>query len=326
MNCRREASGEGFVKSVSLAVALAALLVLGGIEDALAGLKGQPKPPAEAVAAIRKASVDILGTGDLGKARPILFTTVETHVTADLTDLLAAVVRDDTAYNGLVSTFEEAIRAGKGEAATFAAYNLARLHLLRARHARTTPVRNAVLKVAAATAATFAKGDASDPAAWELLGDIHSEQGNIDAAVVAYGKIAESGATAAASYAQLKIATAYRLANRYSPAEDAYKRGIRADATGGNSGREILHRLYQGLTLLYADRGNFPAAAQALSLSARVTQDPAAPYRLRLDAAQRLLRRGYVKEVLAYSEAAARLSPDDAAAQALRDQARAARR
>jgi uncharacterized protein HemY len=86
----------------------------------------------------------------------------------------------------------------------------------------------------------------------------------------------------------------------------------------------LFHALYQGLAALYLQRGNDPAALDALAQSARAKPDPASPFRLRLDVAQRLLRRGHAREVLAYAEAAARFAPADEAARELRDQARAA--
>jgi tetratricopeptide (TPR) repeat protein len=139
--------------------------------------------------------------------------------------------------------------------------------------------------------------------------------------VAAYSRIATTGAPSAAAYAQLKIAGAYQRGNRFDLADDAYRRGIRADA---GTGRALLHALYQGLASLYLQRGNDPAALDALAQSARVQPDPAAPYRLRLDVAQRLLRRGHARQVLAYAEAAVRFAPEDEAAQDLRAQAQRA--
>jgi tetratricopeptide (TPR) repeat protein len=321
MNVTPPARRRAFFALPALLTVLLLLVIAAG---ARAGMNNQPKPPADAAAKIRAAAADILGTGDLGKARPALYLAVEAHAATDLTDLLAAVVRDDTVYNGLVSVFEDAARGKTGAPADFLTYNLARLHLLRSRQAGSSQGRSAALSQAAEAAGRLAKDNLRDAGAWELIGDIYAEQGKREQAEGAYSRIATSGATGAAAYAQLKIGALYHRANRLAQAEDAYQRGIRADAAGGNPRRETLHRLYQGLAALYLERGNENGAVDALLRSARVTQDPDAPFRLQMDVARRLLRLGRAREALTYTEAALRFAPGDAAAKTLRDQARAA--
>jgi tetratricopeptide (TPR) repeat protein len=123
---------------------------------------------------------------------------------------------------------------------------------------------------------------------------------------------------------ELKVATLYHRTNRFDAAEDAYQRGIRAAVAAGDPGQELRHRLYQGLAALYLQRGNDPAAISALMQSARVSPPAGAPFRLRLDVAQRLLQRGHARAVGDYAAAVLRITPDDEAAKALRDRARAA--
>jgi tetratricopeptide (TPR) repeat protein len=281
-----------------------------------AGMAGQPRPPAEAARKIAAAVRDIVGAGDLGTARPDLYLTVEANATSDLTDLLAPVVGDDTTYNGLVGTFEDAARGKTGAQADYVAYNLARLHLFRAR-AGSRPA----LAEAARAAAPLQKS--RDMAALDLLGDIYATQNNTDQAIATYARMITSGTPGAAPYAHLKTAALYQRMGRLADAEAAYTRGIRADAASGSPRGEMLHRLYQGLAGLYLERNNLPAALDALARSARVTQDREAPYRLRLDVAQRLLRSGNPRAVADYADAAVRFAPDDEDARALRDRARA---
>ena len=305
---------------VFVAVSLAVLVPWAG--SARAGMKGQPQPPADAVAKIRAATAEILGTGDLGKARPELFVAVESVATTDVTPHLATVVRDDTSFNGLLSTFEEAA-AKKGDDARFARYNLARVYWLRSRLA-TGQARVAAIDSAGETMEEVVKDSPRDRVPWEFLGDIRLEQNDVDGALAAFGKISTAEESGAAAYAQLRTGDVYRRANRPEQAEAAYRAGIRLDASSGNAGRETLHRLYQGLAEVYFDRNNEPAALDALQRSTRVTQEPRAPFRMRLDVAQRMLRRGLNKAAIAaYADAAVRFAPDDEVAKALRDQARA---
>ena len=300
-----------------LAVFLLLMIPLAG-SAVRAGMDGQPKPSAEVARKIRADIRDILGTGDLGTARPDLYLSVEANVTSDLTDLLAPIVGDDTTYNGLAATFEEAAREKTGVQGEYAAYNLARFQLLRGRAGG-----RGALAGALRAADPFIKSNSRDMGALELIGDIYAEQGRLVQAIATYGRMITSGTPGAAPYAQLKMAALYRRMGRAPDAEEAYGRGIRADATSGKPRGEVLHQLYQGLAALQTDRGNYPAALDALARSARVTQDTDAPYRLRLDVAQLLLRRGYAREVAAFAEAALRFSPDDEAARTLRDQAAA---
>ncbi len=310
------------MKLLSLAASIAAVWLLAGSVSARAGLTGQPKLPADAAARIRSAAAAIVGTGDLGTARPGLYIAVEDNVTADLADLLATVVRDDVTYNGLADTFESAVRAKTGDDQRFALYNLARLHLLRARVTLRAAAKQAVLAQAERTARRVTDTASRDAAAWELLGDIYAEQGNPEQAQAAYERINRGGAPGAMAQAHLKIGVAYQRAGRLELAEAAYRRGISADNAAPSKGGETLHRLYQNVASLYVQRGKYRDALDALSRSARVAPDASAPYRLRLDVAQALLARGYAREVLAYAEAALRVTPDDPAARDLRDAAR----
>lgn len=304
-----------------VAAATAALSL--SVSPAQAGMSNQPKLPEAAAVTIRRAVDEILGTGALGTARPNLYIAVENNAATDLTDFLAGVVRDTMTYEGLASAFEDAAQNKTGADQTFITYNRARLHLLRARATASSPAKTAALRLGAAAAEALNKANTRDPAAGELIGDIYAEQNKLDQAAAMYNRLLQQGVPGGAPYVHLKIATLYHRANRYAEALTAYERGIRADAVGTSSRTELLHRLYQGLAALNLERNNEAAALEALSRSARVAQNPSAPYRLRLDVAQRLLRQGRAREVLAYAETALRFTPGDAAAQALRDQARA---
>ena len=291
-----------------------------------AGLVGQPKPPAAVIATIRRASDDIVGTGDLGRARGDLLLAVENHPTADLTEHLALVVRDNTSYDGLAATYEDAAKAKTGDEQRYVLYNLARLHLLRARQMLRGGVRSgsgalqSVLAVAARTARRVADPAITrDVGALELLGDVFAEQNDTQRAQAAYERIALSGVPNAPAMAGVRVGALFLRAGRTADAEAALRRGI---SSAAGAGADLTHQLYQNLALAYVRRSAFGPAADALERSARVTLDPSAtPFRLRTDVAQTLLDRGYAREVNAYATAALRVTPDD---EALRNLQRAA--
>lgn len=314
-------------------VSAAAAVLLGFVlfsPAARAGLVGQPKPSAAVVARIQKDAADILGTGSLAMARPDLYLAVEDNATSDLTDLLAQVVRDDTTYNGLLDTLEEAARTQKSAInARFARYNLARLHLLRARQA----VRGAlggprdVLAAALPIAQKLADDPAvaRDPAAVELLGDVYAEQNSLENARAAYEKIGQTDRPAPAAYAQFKIGQMYQRALQLGLAEAAYRRAAaNASAATGTPG-DLVHSIYQNLAAVYVRRASYAAAAEALQRSARVSppDTATAPFKPRTDVAQSLLDLGYAREVSAYASAALRLSPGDDALRRLQQAANA---
>lgn len=294
---------------------------------ARAGLTGQPRPSAPVVAKIQKAVNDILGVGDLGRARPDLLLAVEDNAQADLTDLLAVVVRDDTVYDGLAATLEEAVTVAKTDAAgqRFVRYNLARLHLLRARQS----LRGAGgPKNALARAESEARKLAGNPAtardavALELLGDVLVEQNRPDDARPVYERISLSDRLAPAAYAQFKIGQMYQRALQPGLAEAAYRKGLGVANAAGDAPPELLHALYQNLAAVYVRRANYAAATDALLRSARIpAPDAAATFRLRTDVAQTLLDLDYAREVQSYAALALRLSPGD---EALRKLQRAA--
>ena len=300
-----------------LVAALSALAVLAAPAAAHAGLTGQPKPAAPVVARIQKAVNDILGSGDLGRARPDLLLAVEDNAWADLTDLLAVVVRDDTVYDGLAATLEEAVTTEKKDAARqrFVRYNLARLHLLRARQSlRGAGGPREALARAESAARKLADESARtrDAGALELLGDILVEQSRLDDARAAYERIGASDRPAPAAYAQYKIGQMYQRALQPGLAEAAYRKAITTANAAGDAPPELVHALYQNLAAVYVKRANYAAATDALLRSARISApDAAATFRPRTDVAQTLLDLGYAREVQSYAALALRLSPDD---------------
>jgi len=297
--------------------AAAVFLFLAAPAARAAGLTGQLKPSAAVVAKIQKAANDILGNGDLGRARPDLLLAVEDNAQTDLTDLLTVVVRDDTVYDGLAATLEEAVTAEKADAARqrFVRYNLTRLHLLRARQS----LRGAGgPKDALARAETEARklvdepATARDSAALELLGDVLVEQNRMDNARAVYERIGLSNRSAPAAYAQFKIGQMYQRALQPGLAEAAYRKGLATASAAGDAPPDLLHALYQNMAAVYVKKANFAAATDALLRSARVPA-PDAAFRLRTDVAQTLLDLGYAREVQSYAALALRLTPDDEA-------------
>lgn len=306
---------------------LAASLALVLARSSQAGLTGQPRPTAATVAKINAAVKDITGTGDLGAARPALLLAIEADAASDMTDLLGPILRDSVTYNGVAATLEDAARTKTGSEADFVKYNVAKLYLLRARAAGTGPGKATVLGQAAkiATGLTTGLNTTRDPAAWDLLGDIRAEEGNVDAAAAAYSRITGTTGEGVAAWSQLKQGMLYQRGNRYAQAEEAYQKGVRGLAAGGGSSAspEIAYRLWQGLAGVYVDQGRDGEAADALVRSAKaIKSEP--NFRWRTDVAEKLLRRGRAKDVLDYADAALRLTPSDDAIKALRDRARAA--
>lgn len=312
-----------WTSSAASAACLALWLLWGASGTAEAGLAGQPALSAAAAARIRAESGNVL-KGEIATGRPNLFLAIQANATADFTDLVARVIGDDTSYNGIVSTLEEARQSAKTDAdRQFLLYNLARVHLLRSLLIRQGFDRRPALDAAADTASQFATGT-TDPAVGELKGDIAAERGDVPGALAGYKEMLDNGAPAA----QFKYKTgwAYERANRTALASGAYNAAALAQATSGAGGAQLKHLIYQGLTRVAVSQGDYSAALRALAKSASVGHDDTAPFKYRLDAASRLLQHGYAKEVLAYANAALAASPGDADATLLRDQAAAAGR
>jgi tetratricopeptide (TPR) repeat protein len=288
-----------------------------------AALSGQKPPPAVAAARISAESQNIL-KGEIATGRPNLFLAVQSVAASDFTDLVARVIGDDTTYDGLVSTLEDAISSAPDDPKRQAEiYNLARLHLLRSELIRPGYDRGPALAAAAEAADRFSTA-ITDPAAWELKGDVAAERGDVPGALAAYKRMVESGAPAA--LAQYKTGWTYERASRIPLAESAYRAAALAQSTAGTGGPQLRHLIYQGLARTALAQGNDPAALAALAKSARAGQDEGAPYHFKMDVAARLLQRGYAREVLAYATAALAASPDDPDALAIRDRARVAAR
>ena len=288
-----------------------------------AGLLGQPAPTVSVAATIRAESKNIL-KGQIATGRPNLFLIIQTNAQTDFTDLVARVIGDDTTYEGLVSTLEEAVSDAKSDPdRQFAVYNLARLHLLRSQLIRPGFDRRPALDAAGLAANKFGR-DLPDPRAWELKGDIAAERGDVTGALADYRGMLERGAPPAE--VQYKSGWTYERAHRIALAESAYNAALLAQATSGAGGAPLKHLIYQGLARTAISQGNFPAALRALAKSALVGQDESAPFAYRLDAAYSLLKRGYAREVLSFANAALAASPDDPNAQTLRDQAASAAR
>jgi tetratricopeptide (TPR) repeat protein len=292
---------------------------------AKAALNGQPPAPKAAADKIRVASADLL-RGNIATARPNLLLLVEANAaTADLTDLLARAIGDDTTYNGVAATLEEAANTAPSDTTrAYVTYNLARLHLLRSRLLSARIPRRAPLE-AASLAAGRLDANLRDPAAWELKGDIASERGDVSGAVAAYQKIV--GAGGGSGFALYKQGLAYARASRTSQAQSTLEAALRVENRTGSGGPALKYNLYQDLAGVYLMQGNDTAALTAFSQSTRLKPDGTPGFRYRTDVARRLLPRGKAAAaaVLAYAEAALRGAPDDFELQALRDDARRAR-
>jgi predicted Zn-dependent protease len=303
--------------------ALAAAVILAA--PARAGLNGQPPAPAKFAEQVSPLVRKIATGSDTGGGRTGLIGLVEANAAADITDLLASALGDATTYTSLAATLEDAREAASGESEKrFIGYNLARVHVLRARLLPAGPARRAPLAAAESVVRAFEADKVRDPALWELAGDVYTERDDLPSAEAAYKRMGSSGGGPA--LVQLKLAQAYQRARRYDVAVRAYEAGIRADSGTGDSLRGTYHRLAQGLASVYLAQGNDPAAGEALLLSARAKPDTAAPYTYQTGVARALLRRGArnAAAVRAYAEAALRSAPDDEDLKQLLADARAA--
>lgn len=300
-------------------VAVSALLLIGNA--AFAGLDGQPKPSDDTIARLRTTVRQFqVADGDIGKARPDLILLVERDPTADLTDLLTPALTDSITYNGLVSTFDDALQAAEAGTAksNYLLYNIARLHLLYARTQPEDRQRRPYLDAAARVAAKLPE-TLRDPVAWELRGDIEVERGDMNAAAAIYSKLATMGG--GPGLAGYKTGIAYQKARRWSQAEAAYQGALKAEAAAGKTGSLLYHYLWQALGGLYVEMRRDKDAVAALSQSARLKASEIAGHRLQTGLARSLLGRGYRREVAAYAEAGLKLTPDDPDLEQLRSQA-----
>ncbi|GAB4465350.1 MAG: hypothetical protein OHK0029_35960 [Armatimonadaceae bacterium] len=286
---------------------------------AMAGLKEQPKPSQDTVIRIRNAvrQFEIEG-GDLGKARPDLILLVERDPTADMVDWLIPALSDNIAYNGLAATFSDALAATESDTKkNFLRYNLARLHLWRARLYSTTRQKEPYLDVAENVVRQFPE-NLRDPAVWELKGDIALERNNLNEATAAYNRIGSAGGSAA--YAQYKMAGAYQKSRRWREAEEAYARAARTETAGGGGG-QLYHNIWQGIASLYLEQRQYDKAAEALVRSAKIAPTERDKVSLQTAIARQLLERGNKRGVLEYVRAALKVSPDDPALERLERQA-----
>jgi predicted Zn-dependent protease len=301
-----------------LLVAVSALLLIGRV--AFAGLDGQPKPSDETIARLRTTVRQFqISDGDRGKARPDLILLVERDPTADVTDLLSPALVDPIAYNGLVSTFDDALQTAEAGTpkSNFLLYNLARLHLLYARAQPEERQRRPYLD-AAARVATKLPENLRDPVAWELRGDIEVERGDMNAAAAIYSKLASMGG--GPGLAGYKTGLAYQKARRWTQAETAFQGALRAEAAAGKTGSLLYHYLWQAMGSLYLETRRDKDAVAALGQSARLKAPEIAGHRLQTGLARLLLARGYRKEVAAYADAGLKLTPNDPELEQLRSQ------
>ena len=297
-------------------LALSALL-LAASRPAVAGLARQPAPPAAIAEAVRKAAREVV-SGDTAAARADLLLAVDRAPESDLTGLLEPALIDGPSYTGVASVFLDALKKNDAERSAFLLYNLARVHLMRSQSLGAA-YRAAPLAAAGATAARFDTKRA-DPVLWELAGEIESERGNIEAAQAYFLRMGNSAASRALAYYRVGIAYERRFDDL--KAERSYLDGIRAD---GGTGKRLRHNLYQNLAALYLARGREREAGDAMAQSARVTQDDATPFRMRLDVARKIVARRQVKPAADYLRAVVRFQPDDADAKTLLNLASAGR-
>lgn len=290
-------------------------------------MNGQPTAtPTVLNDAVRFTQDLISPSGEPGRSRAQLLVLLETNPTTDLVERLTPALRDANTYTAVLATYDDALSAETDpQRKTFIRYNMLKTIGARAGYLPTT-ARRSLLTRATELAETLAKENRSDPAVWEATGDLYALKEDVTNAVAAYRRMgAAPGQSAMASY---KTAQAYQRVRNWGSARAAYEAGIRADtATGAAvSGREARHLLYQGLASAYLAEGRNSDAADALLLSAKVKVDPDAPYPLRLDVAESLLKRGYTKQVREYAAAVLKLTPDDEGAKRLLTSADAAAR
>lgn len=282
-----------------------------------AGLTGQPRPDAATERELRKAVEGVTG-GDVAAARPELLLVLEKAPASDFTELLEPALLDTQAYTGSASVVQEALDKAPRTEKNFLLYNLARIHLLRARkiqaNYRTSPL-NAASRVAAQFDPKF-----SDAALWELAGDIEAERGEPEKAAPYYERMGQNGGSRA--LARYRIGSAYARRFLYDKAEKAYLEGVKADA---GAGKRMRHWLYQGLASVYLQMGRDKEAGEALVQSGKVTQDDDQPYRLRTDIARQFINRGLYKPAADYLRVVIRFQPDDGTAKTLLNAASAGR-
>ncbi|MBC8134719.1 MAG: hypothetical protein H8F28_02395 [Fibrella sp.] len=281
------------------------------------GMIGQPAPSELVLRnAVRSSQEIIAATGDRGRSRPQLLVLIETNASTDLVERFAPALRDANTYTAVLATYEDALASETDpKIQTFIRYNTLRTIVARAMYLPTT-ARRSLLTRATTLAETLAKENRADAAVWEATGDLYTLKDDIANAVAAYRRMGMSGSSSMASY---KTAQAYQRIRNWDKARTAYETGTRADTAlgSGASGKETRHLLYQGLASLYLAEGREKDAAEALLLSARVKADPAAPYPLRLEVAESLLKRGFAKQVREYATAVLKITPDDDGAKQL---------
>jgi hypothetical protein len=306
------------VRTLPLIFFLTAAALLMG-RSASAGLAGQPAPSSSVASAVRAAVAEAT-TGDVAAARSDLQLAVERAPETDFSDLVEPALIDGPCYNGVAGVLQEALAssASDRDKSAYLLYNLARVHLLRARKLGAS-YRVAPLSAGSSVAAKF-DVKRNDPALWELAGEIESERGNIEAAQKFFLKMGNSSAARALTFYRIGIAYERRL--DYLNAEKSYLDGIRAD---GGTGKRLKHNLYQNLAGLYLGLGRNREAADALMQSSRVTQDDDAPFRLRLDVARKALSMRQFKPAADYLRVVVRFQPDDAEAKKLLTAASSAR-
>ena len=303
------------------ALPLAAALLLAPLcPAAWAGLSGQPPPASSVATAVRKAASEAV-SGDTDAARSDLQLAVERAPETDLTDLVEPALIDGPCYNGVAAVLQEALAAAGADRdkAAYLLYNLARVHLLRARKLGPS-YRAAPLAAGSSVVARFDL-KRTDPALWELAGEIESERGDIPAAQKFYLKM--GGSMAVRALTCYRIGIAYERGFDDLKAEKSYLDGVRAD---GGTGKKLRHNLYQNLAALYLAKGREREAAEALAQSAKVTQDDDAPFRMRLDVVRKFTLRGSYKPAGDYLRIVVRFQPGDAEAKSLLSAASAGRR
>lgn len=275
------------------------------------GMTGQSVPTNPVLRDAVRISEDIISPrGDKGRSRPQLLVLIETNASVDLVERFAPALRDANTYTAVLATYDDALASETDpQKQTFIRYNTLRTIVARAVYLPTT-ARRALLSRATTLAETLAKENRSDAAVWEVTGDLYALKEDISNAVAAYRRMGGTGLSPMASY---KTAQAYQRVRNWDKAIAAYEAGIRADSTLGASasGKEPRHLLYQGLASVYLAEGREKDAVEALLLSARVKVDADAPYPLRLEVAEALLKRGYAKQVREYATAVLKLMPDD---------------
>jgi tetratricopeptide (TPR) repeat protein len=298
-------------------LALFATLCLVGASAAQAGLSGQPRPDPATEKALRRA-VDGVTGGDVAAARGDLLLALEKAPASDITELIEPALGDAQAYSGSATVIQEALTKAPASERNFLLYNLARTHLMRARRLAAAN-RNTPLNLASRVAQQF-ETRLSDPALWELAGDIEAERGEPEKAAPYYDRMAQGGGSRALG--KYRLGNAYYRRFLFDKAEKAYLEGVKADA---GVGKKLKNWLYSGLASLYLEMGREREAGDALLQSGRVSQDDEKPYRLRTDAAKLAIQRGLYRPAAEYLRVVVRFQPDDPEAKSLLSAASAGR-